>query len=161
MGSEQAFEKSVDTERVFVLQWAESEHVFERGGAMSVALELEYEVAYPRLRVVPAVPGRVVSDERQPRRAPASAAVQRRRAVLGVVVVVLLVLLMLPVRALGGKTVAGAAPTPGQEYVVRTGDSIASIASRVGGGNVAGLERQLVNEVGSNVLVPGEHLLIP
>jgi hypothetical protein len=91
----------------------------------------------------------------------ASAAVQRRRVVLGVVVVVLLVLLMLPVRALGGKTVAGAAPNPGQEYVVRTGDSVASIASRVGGGNVAGLERQLANEVGSNVLVPGEHLLIP
>jgi hypothetical protein len=118
---------------------------------MSVALELEYEVAYPRLRVVPSVPGR----------GSPSTAVQRRRVLLGVVVVVLLVLLMLPLRALGGKTIAGAAPTAGQEYVVRAGDTIASIAARAGGSNVTGMERRLAAEVGSTVVVPGEHLLIP
>ena len=118
---------------------------------MSVALEVEYEAFYPRLQVVPDVP----------RRTGPSARVQRRRVILGVVVVLLLVLLMLPIRALGGRTVAGSAPTAGQEYVVRSGDTLASIAQRVGGGNVAGLERQLAGEVGSTVLVPGEHLLIP
>jgi LysM domain len=118
---------------------------------MSVALELEYEAFYPRLQVVPDVPGRTGPSPR----------VQRRRVILGVVVLVLLVLLMLPIAALGGKTVSGSAPTAGREYVVRSGDTLASIAARVGGGNVAGLERQLAGEVGSTVLVPGEHLLIP
>ena len=151
MFNEQAFDKSVDTEHLFVLQCGDSEQVFERGGAMSVALELEYEVAYPRLRVVPEVPGRTGP----------SAAVQRRRLILGAVVVVLLVLLMLPLRALGGSTIAGVAPTAGQEYVVRSGDTIASIAARAGGSNVAGMERTLAAEAGSSVVVPGEHLLIP
>jgi hypothetical protein len=151
MSYEQAFDKSVDTERLFVLQCSTSEHVFGEGDAMSVALELEYEEFYPRLQVVPDVPGRTGP----------SARVQRRRVILGVIVVVLLVLLMLPIRALGGQTIAGSAPTAGQEYVVRSGDTLASIAQRVGGGNVAALERQLAGEAGSTVLVPGEHLLIP
>ena len=81
--------------------------------------------------------------------------------ILGVVALLLLVLLMLPITALGGKTVAGSAPTAGREYVVRSGDTLASIAEQVGGGNVAGIERQLAGEAGSTVLVPGEHLLIP
>ena len=151
MSCEQAFDKSVDTERLFVLQCGTSEHVFEKGDAMSVALELEYEEFYPRLQVVPDVPGRTGP----------SARVQRRRIILGVIVAVLLVLLMLPIRALGGQTIAGSAPTAGQEYVVQSGDTLASIAQRVGGGNVAALERQLAGEAGSTVLVPGEHLLIP
>jgi hypothetical protein len=155
MSCEQAFDKSVDSERLFVLQCPQSEQVFEEGDAMSVALEVEYEAFYPRLHVVPDVPGRT------PGRTRPSARVQRRRVILGVVVVVLLVLLMLPIRALGGQTSAGSAPTAGQEYVVRSGDTLASIAERVGGGNVAGLERQLAGEAGSSVLVPGEHLLIP
>ena len=151
MRYEQAFDKSVDTERLFVLQCGSSEHVFEEGDAMAVALEVEYEAFYPRLQVVPDVPGRTGP----------SARVQRRRVILGVVVVGLLVLLMLPIRALGGRTMAGSAPTAGQEYVVRSGDTLASIAERVGGDNVSGLERQLAGEAGSTVLVPGEHLLIP
>jgi hypothetical protein len=151
MRYEQAFDKLVDTERLFVLQCGSSEHVFEEGDAMSVALEVEYEAFYPRLQVVPDVPGRTGP----------SARVQGRRIILGVVVVVLLVLLMLPIRILGGRTIAGPAPAAGQEYVVRSGDTLASIAERVGGGNVAGLERQLAGEAGSTVLVPGEHLLIP
>jgi hypothetical protein len=151
MSYEQAFDKSIDTERLFVLQCGSSEHVFEEGDAMSVALELEYEAFHPRLQVVPDLPGRT-----RP-----SARVQRRRAILGVIVVVLLVLLLLPIRALGGRTIAGSAPAAGQEYVVRSGDTLASIAERVGGSNVAGLERQLADEAGSTVVVPGEHLLIP
>jgi hypothetical protein len=151
MTCEQAFGKSFDTEHLFVLHCGSSEQVFERGGAMSVALELEYEEFYPQLTLVPEAPRRVSPSPR----------VQRRRVVLIAVVAVLLVLLMLPIRALGGKTVAGSAPTAGQEYVVRGGDTLASIATQVGGGNVSGMEQQLAAEAGSTVLVPGEHLLIP
>jgi hypothetical protein len=151
MAYEQEFDKSVDTEHLFVLHCQRSEQVFEGGDAMSVALELEYEAFYPRLRVVPDL-----AERRGP-----SSRVQRRRLVLGAVVVVVLVLLMLPIRALGGKTVAASGPVAGQTYVVRSGDTLASIASRAGGVNVAGMEQQLANEVGSTVLVPGEHLLIP
>ena len=118
---------------------------------MSVALELEYEASYPRLRVVS-----------EPwRRTSVSGGTQRRRMILGMVVVVLLVLLMLPVRALGGKTIAGTAPTVGQEYVVQSGDSLTSIAARVDSGNGAGMVQRLADETGSSVIVPGEHLLIP
>jgi hypothetical protein len=152
MYCEQAFGKSVDSERLFVLQYPRSEQVFEEGDAMSVALEVEYEAFYPSLQVVPDVPGRT---------GPSAPVQRRRRVILGVVVVGLLVLLLLPIRALGGRTIAGSAPTAGQEYVVRGGDTLASIAERVGGGNVAGLERQLAGEAGSTSLVPGEHLLIP
>jgi hypothetical protein len=151
MTCEQAFGKTFDTEHLFVLHCDGSEQVFERGGAMSVALELEYEEFYPRLRVVPDAPQRTAPSSR----------VRHRRAVLIAVVAVLLVLLMLPIRALGGQTVAGSAPTAGQQYVVRSGDTLASIASQVGGDNVAGMERQLATEAGSTVVVPGEHLLIP
>jgi hypothetical protein len=151
MHYEQAFDKSVDTERLFVLHCGRSEHVFEGGDAMSVALELEYEEMYPRLRVVPPPAERTGP----------SARVQRRRLILGAVVVVLLVLLMLPIRALGGKTLAQSGPVAGQEYVVRSGDTLASIATQVNRADVARTEQRLANEAGSTVLVPGEHLLIP
>ncbi len=117
---------------------------------MSVALELEYDTFYPRLKVIGGNPGKVAHGT----------PVRRRRAVVlaGMTAVALLVVLMLPLRALGGTTVT---PTAGREYVVRSGDTLASIAARVGGRNVAGLERRLADEVGSTVLVPGEHVLIP
>jgi hypothetical protein len=151
MEYEQAFGKSVDTEHLFVLHCDGSEQTFERGGAMSVALELEYEEFYPRLRVVADVPHRVTPSPR----------VRHRRLALIAVGAILLVLLMLPIRALGGQTIAGSGPTQGQEYVVRSGDTLASIAAQVDGGHGARLEQQLAAETGSTVLVPGEHLLIP
>jgi hypothetical protein len=148
---EQLFGKSVDTEHLFVLQCRSSEQMFDEGDAMSVALELEYETFYPKLRVVSLPPRRVAPSPR----------IQRRRVILALVVVALLVLLMLPIRALAGQTLPVAGPTAGQQYVVHNGDTLASIADRVGGSNVAGLQRQLAREVGSTVVVPGEHLLIP
>jgi hypothetical protein len=151
MRCEQAFGKSVDTEHLFVLHCERSEQVFEGGDAVSVALELEYEAFYPRLRVVPGL-----AERRRPSRR-----VQRRRLMLGAVVLVLLVLLMLPIRALGGQTLAASGPVAGQMYVVRSGDTLASIATRVDPGNVAGTEQRLAEEAGSSALVPGEHLLIP
>ncbi len=118
---------------------------------MSVALELEYEAFYPRLRVVPEPAERMRPSER----------VQRRRVMLGGVVVILLILLMLPIRAIGGKTMAGSGPVTGHEYVVRSGDTLASIATQADRTDVAGMEQRLAGELGSTVLVPGEHLLIP
>jgi LDH2 family malate/lactate/ureidoglycolate dehydrogenase len=77
------------------------------------------------------------------------------------VVAVLLVLLMLPLRALGGSTLADAGPAVGQTYIVKAGDTLASIAQRTGVGNVAVLTSQLATETGSSVVVPGEHIRIP
>jgi hypothetical protein len=151
MACEQVFEESVDTEHLFVLQCQESEQVFGEGEAMSVALELEYETIYPRLRVVSGREHNVRGLSR----------IQRRRLVMGAVVVALLVLLMLPLRALGGQTVVGAAPTQGQVYVVHSGDTLASIAAQVDRGNVPGMVQRLIDETGSTTVVPGEHVLIP
>ena len=57
MRSEQAFGKLFDSEHLFVIDCGRSEHVFEGGDAMSVALEVEYEAFYPRLTVVPRIGG--------------------------------------------------------------------------------------------------------
>jgi LysM repeat protein len=90
-----------------------------------------------------------------------SAQVKRRRLLFGAVVLLLLVLLVLPIRAFGGKPVASTVPTAGQEYVVQQGDTLTSIASRVDRADPSSLAQRLAAEVGSNVVVPGEHLLIP
>lgn len=118
---------------------------------MSVALELEYEACRPRLYVV--------SD--QPVRTAPSPLVRRRRMVLAVVVLGLLVLLALPIRALGGSTLAQAAPSQGQVYVVKSGDTLASIAAQADPSRAGVLTEQLAREVGSDVVVPGEHVFIP
>jgi hypothetical protein len=118
---------------------------------MSVAFELEYETCRPRLYVV--------SD--QPARTAPSPRVRRRRVVLAVVVLGLLVLLTLPIRALGGSTLAQAAPASGQVYVVKAGDTLSSIAAEADPARAAALSQQLEREVGSSIVVPGEHVFIP
>jgi Tfp pilus assembly protein FimV len=121
---------------------------------MSVAFELEFEVCRPRLYALPDRPARLAP----------SPLVRRRRAVMAAVatlVAVLLLLLALPVRQLGGSTLAQAGPTPGQVYVVKAGDTLASIAARADQAKAASLTSQLAREVGSTVVVPGEHILIP
>ena len=121
---------------------------------MSVAFELEFEACRPRLYAL---------SDRPARLAP-TPLVRRRRVVLvavAAVVAILLVLLALPIRQLGGSTLAQAGPTPGQVYVVKTGDTLASIAGRADAAHAASLVPQLAREVGSSVVVPGEHILIP
>jgi LysM repeat protein len=80
------------------------------------------------------------------------------------------VVLALPLRALGGVTVTGqqtpgglpAGLIPGEPYTVRAGDSLASIASRLGAPSAqAQLVRELRQEVGSSVVVPGEQITLP
>ncbi len=121
---------------------------------MSVAFGLEYEACRPRLYALPDLPARSAPTP----------LVRRRRVVLVAVVavvVLLLVLLALPVRALGGSTLAQAAPALGADYIVKPGDTLASIASRADAAHARTLAAQLAREVGSNVVVPGEHLHIP
>jgi Tfp pilus assembly protein FimV len=122
---------------------------------MSVAFELEVEACRPRLYAL--------SD--QPERRAPSPRVQRRRLVVGTtvatVVLVLLVLLALPVRAFGGSTLAQAAPAEGQTYIVKAGDTLASIAGQADPAHAATLSARLAQQVGSNVVVPGEHIFIP
>jgi len=118
---------------------------------MTVAYELEFETSRPRLSLVPD----------QPRPAGPSARVRRRRIVLAATVVMLLVLLALPIRALGGSTLAQAGPAQGQEYIVKAGDTLASIATRADPAHAASMTAQLARETGTSLVVPGEHIFIP
>ena len=118
---------------------------------MSVAFELEYETCRPRLYVL--------SD--QPARTAPSPRVRRRRVVVGAFVAILLVLLALPIRSLGGSTLAQAAPAQGQEYIVKAGDTLASIATRADPAHPVSLTGQLARETGTSSVVPGEHIFIP
>ncbi len=118
---------------------------------MSVAFELEFEVCRPRLYALPDQPARTAPTPR----------VRRRRVVLGAVVLGLLVLLALPIQALGGSTLAQAPPSTGQVYVVKTGDTLASIAVQANPTRADALTQELAREVGSSVVVPGEHVFIP
>lgn len=118
---------------------------------MSVAFELEFEACRSRLYALPDQPARLAPTPR----------VRRRRVVLAAVAVVFLILLALPVRALGGTTLAQAAPAQGQEYIVKSGDTLASIAAQADPRHAASLTARLASEVGSTVVVPGERVFIP
>jgi len=121
---------------------------------MSVAWEIEIETYRPQLYVV---------SDQHVRTAPLPA-VRRRRMAAGALVamvVALLVLLTLPIRSLGGSTLAQAAPAHGQEYIVRAGDTPSSIARQADPAHATTLAARLAQETGSNVLVQGEHVFIP
>jgi hypothetical protein len=118
---------------------------------MTVAYELDFEVCRPRLYALPDQSARTAPSPR----------VRRRRVVVGAFVAILLVLLALPIRSLGGSTLAQAAPAQGQEYVVKAGDTLASIATRADPAQAASLAGQLARETGTSLVVPGEHIFIP
>jgi len=122
---------------------------------MSIACEFAFEANGPRLYALPDQPARLAPSPR----------VRRRRvvlaAVLGAFVLVLLILLALPVRALGGSTLAQDPAAPGQEYIVKSGDTLSSIAAQADPVHRASMVLQLARETGSTVVVPGEHLFIP
>jgi len=118
---------------------------------MTVAFELDFEAYRPRLYALPDQPARNAPSPR----------VRRRRVVLAAVVVGLLVLLALPIRSFGGSTLAQAAPAQGQQYIVKAGDTLVSIAAQADPSHAAALSEQLAREVGSTVVVPGEHVFIP
>ena len=95
---------------------------------------------------------------------------RRRRLLVGMALLGFCVLMALPLRALGTVTVSGQQTpggTPGglmdgTPYVVQAGDSIPSIARQLSpSGNQAALVSAIQREVGSSVVVPGEHLILP
>jgi hypothetical protein len=118
---------------------------------MTIAYELEFETPRPQLFVLPDPPARAGVSPR----------VLRRRIAVGVVLAILLFLLALPIRALGGSTLAQAAPGQGQEYIVKAGDTLASIANRADPAHAPSLTSELARETGTSSVVPGEHIFIP
>ena len=106
------------------------------------------------------MPPEAVRRSRPPARSAPSPQVRRRRVVLVAVVAVLLVLLALPVRALGGSTLAQAAPALGR---TTSSNQVTRWLHRLAGRSAAApdLAAQLAREVGSSVVVPGEHIHIP
>lgn len=137
------------------------------------ALELERveEVGAPELRLVaPRVPtyhvGRNVGMRRAARRRMLA---RRRRALLVSMIVISVVILAWPGHAFGGETglgapadaSSGATLSAGMVYVVQPGDTVTSIARLIEPWDPAIARRALVHELGADVVVPGEHVLVP
>ena len=120
---------------------------------MSVAYELEFETYRPRLYVLPDQPARTAPSPRVRRRRVVLARGRRRASCSS----------CWPCRS----APSAAARWPrrhrrqGQEYIVKAGDTLASIAARADPAHAASLTGQLARETGSSVVVPGEHIFIP
>ena len=93
----------------------------------------------------------------------------RRRSLAGLALVLSLGVLAMPGRSFGGVTDTGL-PTdlatcgtlaPGSVYVVQPGDTLHSIARQVNPLDVVRAAKVLAGELGSTVVVAGEHVLIP
>lgn len=135
-----------------------------------VETEWDLEPAAPPLRLV-----RVVSDPTrgrsltQRRAARARMLRRRRRTLAGIALVLSLGVLAMPGTSFGGVTNMGL-PTdlatssvlaPGTSYVVQVGDTVESIAARINPLNPTLARVALVRELGSHVVIVGEHVLIP
>ena len=104
------------------------------------------------------------------RRTHARTVVRRRRLLVCLLVGMAMVLLSLPVQFLGGQTSTGQVALSGVTsglpdgsiYIVQSGDTLSSIAHRINPmGDQAVLVRALRTTVGSSVVVPGEHIVLP
>jgi hypothetical protein len=94
---------------------------------------------------------------------------RRRRTLVACALVAGLVILSWPGLAFGGTTNTGL-PTDlanssvlasGMIYVVQPGDTVSSIAAMVNPVDPKIVRAELVHELGSPYVVPGEHVLIP
>ena len=105
----------------------------------------------------------------QRRRSRARMMRRRRRTLVTLGIVLGLVILAWPGHAFGGVTGAGLSTdlanssvlASGMEYVVQPGDSVATIAQLINPVSPSAARIALVHELGSMVVVPGEHVLIP
>ena len=103
------------------------------------------------------------------RAARARAARRRRRAAVGLVLMSAITILALPGHTFGATNSAGLSSdlanstvlAPGMNYVVQSGDTINSIAKNVNPVDPSYARALLVRELGSSVVVSGEHVLIP
>jgi hypothetical protein len=94
---------------------------------------------------------------------------RRRRTLIALLLVAGLAILAWPGHAFGGTTNTGLSTdlanssvlAPGMVYVVEPGDTVTSIAAMVNPVDPALARIALVEELGSNVVVPGEHVLVP
>lgn len=135
----------------------------------------------PRLRLVSTTPfdgplratvpaplrrGPSLAERRQTR---ARALQRRRRVLVGAVLAAALTVLALPGHTFGATDGAGLSNdlagasvlASGESYVVQNGDTVASIARAMNPVDPSFARRLLVEELGSTVVVPGEHVLIP
>jgi hypothetical protein len=94
---------------------------------------------------------------------------RRRRAAAAVVLLGALTILALPGHMFGATTGAGLSTdlagsstlASGMNYVVQPGNTVNSIAREMNPTNPSLARSLLVRELGSTVVVPGEHVLIP
>jgi predicted anti-sigma-YlaC factor YlaD len=115
----------------------------------------------PQYRRGPLVANRRAARARMKRR--------RRRSALAALVLISLVLLAWPGHAFGGTNGVGLSTdlassstlSSGMEYVVQPGDSLETIAHLVNPVNPSLALRALTAELHSNVVIAGEHVLIP
>ncbi|MHB1209584.1 MAG: LysM peptidoglycan-binding domain-containing protein [Acidimicrobiales bacterium] len=125
----------------------------------------------PYLRVVTSTPTPLRTGpslaQRRARRARMVA--RRRRTVVALALIAGLAILAIPGHAFGGITGSGL-PTDlansadlasGMQYVVQPGDTLNSIARMVNPLDPSEARQGLVHELGSSVVVAGEHVLIP
>ena len=105
----------------------------------------------------------------QRRRVRARVRQRRQRLAAGLVMAAALTILALPGHGYGATTGAGLSTdlanssvlASGMDYVVQPGDTINSIARDMNPIDPAQARSLLVHELGSTVVVPGEHVLIP
>jgi len=94
---------------------------------------------------------------------------RRRRSMVGLVLIAALTVLALPGSVFGATTGAGLSGdlanssvlASGMDYVVQLGDSVASIAQDMNPTDPTAARTMLVRELGSSIVVAGEHVLIP
>jgi hypothetical protein len=94
---------------------------------------------------------------------------RRHRLAAGVLVLGALAILAVPGHVLGATTGSGLSTdlanssvlASGMNYVVQPGDTINSIATDMNPTDPSEARTLLVRELGSSVVIPGEHVLIP
>ncbi len=124
-------------------------------------LELVPAPAASEFRRGLAVSARRAARERMLRR--------RRRSAVALAAALSIVILAWPGHAFGGVNASGvhvdqatsSQLSSGMVYVVTAHDSIDSLARAINPWNPSAARRALVHELGSSVVVPGEHVLIP
>ncbi len=141
--------------------------------AMAQVVSIEPENPPVALRLVVSTPDsgawRWGASLAQRRAARARMVRRRRRTLASVALVTGLVILAWPGHAFGGVNSVGLSTdlatssvlSSGMDYVVQPGDTVTTIARLMNPVTPALARRALVRELGSAVVVPGEHVIVP